>query len=335
VNLVEVTQGADLLDRAARGDILAVSRLITAFECGSSAGAGVVGDVYARTGRAKVVGLTGVPGSGKSTLAAALVRQFRELGQTVAVVAVDPSSSISGGAILGDRIRMNAVAGDSGVFVRSMASRRALGGLAAATADAVAVLDACGWDVVIVETVGAGQAEVEIARLAPTVIVVSVPGLGDEIQAIKAGLLEIADIHVVNKSDHPGAHRATTELRLMLRMKPGTDAGAWPTPVLQTIATDGTGLAELRQTVEDHQQWLRATGELARRARTGAGARLRAITGDLLLRRFRNSIEGPDFDRLVDDVVNLRLDPYTAAAEIVSRLIRPEESVKSGASADD
>jgi LAO/AO transport system kinase len=309
--------GPDLLARARTGHIPSQSQLITALEAQTPIGRSLLPAVHAAGGRAHVIGVTGAPGSGKSTLVGALAKELRAQDRTVAIVAVDPSSSLTGGAILGDRIRMQEHALDPGIFVRSMSTRGWLGGVSRATVDAVAVLDASGWDVLIVETVGVGQAEVEIVQIAHTTVVVSVPGLGDDIQAIKAGLLEVADLHVVNKVDRPDANKTIAELLNMLTLAGPPSAGGWPIPVLGTVGLDGTGVAELVGTLDQHLAWLRSTGELATRERSAAAARIRAIARDLVTDRIHDPAIGDAFDAAVEDVASRRLDPHTAAAALI------------------
>ncbi len=234
----------DLVDRLLAGDRRAVARLISLVENGAPESREALAALFPHTGHAHIVGITGSPGSGKSTLVNQLAKVFRRQGATVGIVAVDPTSPFSGGAILGDRIRMQDLCGDPGVFIRSMATRGALGGLARATSDVVKVLDAFGKDVILVETVGVGQDEVDIAKAAHTTIVVEAPGMGDDIQAIKAGVMEIADILVVNKADREGAERTVAALEMMLDLN-GHPACGWQTPVLKTVATQDEGIADL------------------------------------------------------------------------------------------
>ena len=272
----------ELVERALDGHVPSIARLISRLETRGREGDAILQRLHAEGGKAHVIGITGAAGSGKSTLVTALARELRKRDKTVGIVAVDPSSSITGGSILGDRIRMQEHALDPGVFVRSMSTRGSLGGLSRATIDAVTVLDAAGRDVVIIETVGVGQDEVDVVQAAHTVAVVSVPGMGDDIQAIKAGLLEVADLHVVNKADRPDTDRTISELRNMLSLVPRV--GDWELPILPTVARDGTGVAELVDAF-DAPPRVAATdsGELARRERRSAAARVAAVAQDLLL----------------------------------------------------
>lgn len=259
------------IDRILAGDRRALARWLTALEGERPEAQAILSALYPRTGRAHLVGVTGAPGSGKSTLVAALARGWRTRGQTVAVLAVDPSSPFSGGAILGDRVRMQSLSGDPGVFIRSMASRGTLGGLAATTADLARALDAAGFDLVVIETVGAGQSEIDVARAAQTTIVIEAPGLGDDVQAIKAGILEIADLLVVNKADQPGADATARALKAALELEQAaragqtadgmntSDAAHWSVPVLNTIATNGQGIDDVIEAVAAHRRFLLET----------------------------------------------------------------------------
>lgn len=300
------------------GDVAAMAQLITALENNRADGRAALRELYPRGGRAHIVGFTGAPGSGKSTLVASLARALRRRGRTVAVVAVDPSSSLTGGAILGDRIRMQEHAFDPGVFFRSMSTRGALGGLSRATVDAVCVLDAAGFDYVIIETVGVGQAEIDIAGAAHTVVVVSVPGLGDDIQTLKAGLLEVADIHVVNKSDRPDVEKALAALRMLLTLDGSSDADAWHIPLLATSSVQGTGIDELVDGIDEHARWLRESGNLARRERAVVVRRLSAIAHELVTVRLGDPSENGRFASLVQEVAERRLDPHTAAEQLIA-----------------
>lgn len=302
------------------GDRRAVARAISRVEAEGPAAASMVRAVHARTGRGYLVGVTGAPGVGKSTLVDRLTAVLRSRGRTVGILAVDPSSPFSGGAVLGDRVRMQAHAGDDGVFVRSMASRGRLGGLSRATADAALVLDAAGFDVIVIETVGVGQAEVEISRAADVTLVVTMPGGGDGVQALKAGVMEIADVFVVNKADHAGADRAAGEIEAVLRLNEYGPAD-WRPPVLRTRATEGSGVEEV----------VDAVGRFRARGGDGAAARRRARVmarvRELASRRFLEHAErralGPGgFDRFVDQVADTVIDPYTAAERILDLAVR-------------
>ena len=304
----------ELIDRALEGHIPSVARLISRLERQGEDGDAILNRLHAEGGKAHIIGITGAAGSGKSTLVTALARELRSRDRTVGIVAVDPSSSITGGSILGDRIRMTEHALDKGVFVRSMSTRGTLGGLSRATIDAVTVLDASGRDVVIIETVGVGQDEVDVVQAAHTVAVVSVPGMGDDIQAIKAGLLEIADLHVVNKADRPEADRTVSELRTMLSLQP---TGIWAPPILETVARTGAGLSELADAFDHHRDWLRDSGELERRERRAAAARVAAVAQDLLLEELESPSTGDAFERAVDDVQHRRTDPRTAGRNLI------------------
>ncbi len=329
------------------GDRRALARLLTGIENGTSEAAAALAALFAHTGRAHLVGVTGPPGSGKSSLVNELAKHYRR-GRaqpvSVAVVAVDPSSPFTGGAILGDRIRMRDLAGDPGVFIRSMASRGSLGGLAAATGDVVKALDAAGFELILIETVGAGQAEVDIARSAHTTLVIEAPGLGDDVQAIKAGLLEVADILVVNKADQPGADNALRALRASLdlghpaarrwanaagdapgaRRAPaaaGGEPAAWFPPVLATVAIQGQGIAEVAEALERHRAHLRASGDLARRERDRLAHELDNRLRDRLLAELLRQV-GPDtLSATVDRLVAREVDPASAARELARQML--------------
>ncbi len=331
-----MTQGpaerAQALGDAARaGDRRALARLLTAVENRTAVAELALRRLYPLAGRAHLVGITGPPGAGKSTLVAALIAELRNAGRTVAVVAVDPSSPITGGALLGDRVRMQAYAADDGVFIRSMASRGHAGGLAATSATAAGVLDAAGFDVVLLETVGTGQSEVEVAAAADTTVVLEAPEMGDEIQAIKAGLLEVADLVVVNKGDRPGAQRTAAQLRAML--VPGVARGepdpAHPAPkrpeVLITTAMTGEGVPELLAAIDRHRE---RGGDgvttAARRAR--AGAQVRAVLMDRIRERLETPSLAASTRAAIDSVAAHDLDPYAAADRLLAALaVEPEE----------
>jgi LAO/AO transport system kinase len=300
-------------------DSRAIGRAISAVE-GNGGSPEILRALFEKTGRARVIGLTGPPGAGKSTLVQRLAQAYRRRGKTVGIVAVDPSSPFSGGAILGDRIRMTELYTDPGVFIRSMATRGTLGGLARATSDAVDILDAAGFDVVLIETVGVGQDEVEVVKAAETTAVVLVPGLGDDIQAIKAGILEIADVFVVNKADREGADRACAELSMMLDL---TQEGGWRPPIVRTVATRDEGTPALVEALESHEAHIASTAERAERRARRARFRLRT----LLEERFRRAVEAraPDpggLEEAVARVAERREDPYSAAARIFEKAMR-------------
>ena len=313
-----------LVADALAGNVTAVARLLTVVERGEAGDEtrAMLEAVYQRAGKAHVVGLTGVPGSGKSTLAARLARQIRNQGRRVGIVAVDPTSPFSGGAILGDRIRMGELAEDPGVFIRSMATRGALGGLARATLDAVDVLDAAGYDTVLIETVGVGQDEVDVVRAAHTTVVVSAPGLGDDIQAVKAGILEIADIHVVSKCDRTDADHTIADLKGMLAMGPAA-ATDWSVPVIATSATVDEGVDELAATIARHRDHLLGSGELERRQRQIARHRVLAaaeqrLRDRLLAGQAEPGDAGDGMEALLIAVEQRKTHPHAAAMALIA-----------------
>jgi LAO/AO transport system kinase len=308
----------DLVERARRGEARAVGRLISLVEDASPALREVMAALAPHSGNARVVGLTGSPGVGKSTTTSAVVTELRRRDQRVGVLAVDPSSPFSGGALLGDRVRMQDHATDPGVYIRSMASRGHLGGLSWATPQALRVLDAAGCDVVLVETVGVGQAEVEIASLADTTLVLLAPGMGDSIQAAKAGILEIADVFVVNKADREGADQTARDLRHMLTLGESRDPDAWKPPILKTIAARSEGIAEVVDALDRHAAWLEQTGRLEQRRRARAADEIEAIAVTAIRERIGDLRGGTALDRLAGRVVAGELDPYAAADELVS-----------------
>jgi GTPase len=322
------TRASELVDAAVAGDRLATARLLTAVENHTPIAEAALRRLYPMAGGAHLVGITGPPGAGKSTLVAALIAAVRAAGRTVAVIAVDPSSPITGGALLGDRVRMQSYAEDRDVFIRSMASRGHAGGLAATSTAAAAVLDACGFDLVLIETVGTGQSEVEVAAAADTTVVLEAPEMGDEVQAIKAGLLEVADLVVVNKGDKPGAARTAAQLRAMLM--PTTARGAVaegdgrPRPkrpdVLVTTAATGAGVPELLAALDRHRVAGHAASASGAARRRRAESQVWAIVGE----RVRSLLEGPDrrdaTDGVIGDVAEHRLDPYAAADRLLATL---------------
>jgi LAO/AO transport system kinase len=310
-----------LVTRARQGDARSVARLISLVENASPALREVAAALAPHSGRARVLGLTGSPGVGKSTTTSMLVRALRGQGQRVGVLAVDPSSPFSGGALLGDRVRMQDHATDAGVFIRSMASRGHLGGLAAATPQAVRVLDAAGCDVVLVETVGVGQAEVEVASTADTTLVLLAPGMGDGIQAAKAGILEVADVLVVNKADRDGAAQTVRDLKAMLALGGRhSEPGAWRPPIVSTVASRGRGVEELLAAVDKHAGWLERSGEGARRRVARAAAEVEAIAVAALRARIGDLHGSEALETLATQVVTGSLDPYAAADQLVDTL---------------
>jgi LAO/AO transport system kinase len=317
---VEAVPGiTELIEGARAGEHRAVARLVSLVEDGAPALRDVMASLSRVTGNAYVVGVTGSPGVGKSTLTSGLVAAYRGDGATVGVLAVDPSSPFSGGALLGDRVRMQEHATDAKVYIRSMATRGHLGGLASATPQALRVLDAAGCDVVIVETVGVGQSEVEVAGLADTTVVLLAPGLGDGIQAAKAGLLEVGDLYVVNKADRDGADEVARDLRAALalvRLPPGE----WRRPILKTVATSGRGLSDVVAAIGSHRAWLEQHGGLRERRLARARAEVEAIAVATLRERFADLHGDSRLDALAARVVAGELDPYAAADELIAAL---------------
>lgn len=310
----------DLVTGALAGQRRALARLLSLVEDDGPEARQALARLYPHTGRAHVIGVTGAPGSGKSTLVGQLAAVLRRRGLTVGIVAVDPTSPFSGGALLGDRLRMRGVSADPGVYVRSMASRGSLGGLAHSTWDVVQVLDACGYDRVLIETVGAGQAEVEIARTAHTTIVIQVPGMGDDVQMLKAGILEIADILVVNKADCAGADQVVAALAAALELAGPTDGdgSCWRPPIQKTVATTGEGIAELADAVARHFAFLQASGARAERERLRLSERLQGIVRERLLRRALARAGSATYEALLARLVARDIDPYGAAAELLA-----------------
>ncbi len=330
-----------LIEALLAGDRLALSRLLTQVENGTQDGFAALNELFQHTGRAHLVGVTGAPGVGKSSLVNQLALHFRSHdNKTIAIIAVDPTSPFTGGAVLGDRVRMRNLAGDAGVFIRSMASRGTLGGLAHATSAMVQIFDAAGFDIVLIETVGAGQAEVDIARLAHTTLVVDAPGMGDDIQAIKAGILEIADILVINKADRPGLENTERALRGMLEMAHPTkrifrhhgkfeiveaatnlhdnSSHLWIPPIQKTIATDGSGIPELAESIFRHASYLESSGDRGLRERSRLEAELDALIRDTLTEQFRSKLPEEAYDKVLGYILERKLSPLEAVETLMN-----------------
>jgi LAO/AO transport system kinase len=312
------------------GNRLSISRLLTQVENDSPEGRSALTELFPHTGKAHLIGVTGAPGTGKSSLVNQLTLYYRKQNKRIAIIAVDPSSPFTGGAVLGDRVRMRDLSGDDDVFIRSMASRGSVGGLAQTTASFTQVFDAAGFDIIIIETVGAGQSEVDIARLAHTTIVVEAPGLGDDIQAIKAGILEIADVLVINKADRPGVENTERALRSTLELAhptkrvfrhhgqitsidaPEADSKIWIPPINKTISTDGTGIPELADSIAKHIAHIRQSGDWALRDRARLGSEMEAVLQEELTKRFFEKIQQKKYNEILEKVLQRNLSPYEA-----------------------
>jgi LAO/AO transport system kinase len=326
-----------LVESVLRGDRLALARLLTQVENNTSEGRLALGALFPRTGKAHLIGVTGAPGTGKSSLVNRLALHYRGQDRRVAIAAVDPSSPFTGGAVLGDRVRMKDLSGDDEVFIRSMASRGTLGGLAQTTAGIVQVFDAAGYQVILIETVGAGQGEVDVARLAHTTLVVEAPGLGDDIQAIKAGILEIADILVVNKADRPGVENTEKALRSVLELarpmrrtylhhgqalstgpeaEPETEG--WNVPIQRTISTEGSGIPELAGHIENHRRYLRESGNWAVRETARLASEVDAILQQTLMQHFRSRVGEGRYNEVMRRVFAKDLSPWEAVSELTN-----------------
>lgn len=330
---------AELIAQLRQGHRRSLARAITVVESGGTPAQALLTRLYPFTGQAAVIGFTGSPGTGKSTLVNAVAKVYRQQGKSVGIVAVDPTSPFTGGALLGDRVRMRDLSGDPGIFIRSMATRGSLGGLARATADVIITLDAAGFDRVLVETVGVGQAEVEIASTAHTTVVVEAPGLGDEVQAIKAGVLEIADVFVVNKADREGADRTVMALKMMLGIAPEEVRGishhgqlmtietpsmhrgvAWEPPIIKTVALQDNGVPELVAAIEQHRAFLIRSDLWGARERVRAANELEGIVRRRLLQKLAALVPQESLHGIVDQIVSRALDPYTAADQLLTAL---------------
>lgn len=310
-----------LVEDVLAGRRIAIAKAITKVENEHEDAREMMRLLYPHIGKAHVVGITGPPGAGKSMLTDRMSREFRRRGKTVGIIAVDPSSPFSGGAILGDRIRMIDLTLDEGTFIRSMGTRGSLGGLSKATANAVKILDAAGMDVIFIETVGVGQSEVDIVKVADTIVVVLVPGLGDDIQAIKAGILEIGDIFNINKADREGVERLNIELALMLDLNLAKPA--WRPPIRRTVAAEDRGIAELVNTINEHMAFLRQSGQLAARRTARTEKEILELLKDIILSHILDLVQKQgDFDELVAQVARRKSDPYTVVEKLLAALLK-------------
>jgi len=309
----------DFVERVCAGERRAIARMLSRAEAGSAEAREALDVIYRRTGRAHVVGITGVPGSGKSTLVAKLAAAVLKTRRKIGIIAVDPSSPFSGGSILGDRIRMGEVSADPSVFIRSMATRGALGGLARGTLDAVDILDAAGYDLVVIETVGVGQDEVDVVRAAHTTVVVSAPGLGDDIQAIKAGLLEIADVHAVSKGDRPEADKTVSDLKSMLGLGLPAAGLRRSVPVVKTCAPKQEGIAELLAAIDAHRQYLISSGEYEQRCQAIRERRMLKAAEHVLHDEFERHREGR-MAGLLAQLATARISPQAAARQLLAHI---------------
>ncbi len=315
----------NIVERLLQGDRRALARMVTLIENDVPATRRYLAELHQHAGKAHIIGVTGAPGAGKSTLVTHIVRELRKRDCKVGVVAVDPTSPFTGGAILGDRIRMMELSGDPNVFIRSMANRGNLGGLAASTRDVVRAMDAAGFDPIIVETVGTGQAEVEVMRTAQTVMVVVAPGMGDDIQAIKAGILEIADLFVVSKADKPGSDQAVAELAMLLSLDPtrrqhDKSLPYWRIPVLKTSAIKDQGIAQVVDALQQHREYLVESGMLALRAERQVRSEIEALVLHAVIKTLKAQTTEEEWQQLVEDITTRERDPYSVANELEERI---------------
>jgi LAO/AO transport system kinase len=306
------------ISRLRSGEPLPLARAISAVENRAAGSSELLKALFPHTGKARIIGLTGAPGSGKSTLVDQLAKHYRKENHTVGIIAVDPTSPYTGGAILGDRIRMQDHHADPGIYIRSMATRGSLGGLARATADVATVLDASGRDRILIETVGVGQDEVDIVRLADVTVVILVPGMGDDVQSIKAGIMEIADIFVINKSDRDGAERVEREIRAMQSLATRNDG--WTPPVVKTVATDGVGTTELAAAIADYEEYLKKENLAFKKNVENWQGRLIEMLRDAMLEQARARMGGGSLERYAAEIAEHKRDPYTLVEEIVAKV---------------
>ena len=313
----------NIVERLLQGDRRALARMVTLIENEIPAARRYLAELHQHAGQAHIIGVTGAPGSGKSTLVTHVVRELRRRGHKVGVVAVDPSSPFTGGAILGDRIRMMELSGDPNVFIRSMANRGNLGGLAASTRDVVRAMDAAGYDPILVETVGTGQAEVEVMRTVQTVMVVVAPGMGDDIQAIKAGIMEISDIFVVSKSDKPGSNQAAAELAMLLSLDPqrrSHEPARWRIPIVRTSALNHEGIEQLVDMLQKHHDYLAESGMLAERAERQVRSEVEALILHAVINALKAKTSEEEWRQLVEEITSRARDPYNVANELEERI---------------
>ena len=310
----------DIVAELLNGSKLAISRAITAVENEYDNAVEIMQKIYPHTGRAYVIGITGPPGAGKSTLTDKLTKEYRSRGKTVGIIAVDPSSPFSGGAILGDRIRMNELTMDEGVFIRSMATRGSLGGMSRKTAEVVKILDAAGKDIVIIETVGVGQSEVDIVKTADTTLVVLVPGLGDDIQAIKAGILEIGDVFAINKADREGVERLHIEIEMMLDLD--QNETEWRPKITRTIASQNQGVVELVDSIEEHAAYMVKTGLIQKRRYARTRNEILTMLDEAIQTYLKKKVAGSRFEALTEEVSQRKNDPYSAVKSILAEVLK-------------